>query len=181
MAAAENLTSRLDSSDALQACGLVHLSAAWAAGAQADHDTAATHLNEASALAARMDTEVGIWANLWFGPTTVGIWKTSIALERCEHGPALQAAKTVHPELLPATVHQAGFWADVGRALAADKKTQDKAVRVLLHAEQLAPQRIRHDVFVREMVADLLRQVRRDAGGRELRGLAWRMGVAPVG
>ncbi|MGH3769880.1 MAG: hypothetical protein ACRDRW_00525 [Pseudonocardiaceae bacterium] len=33
----------------------------------------------------------------------------------------------------------------------------------------------------REAVADLLRRARRDAGGRELRGLAWRMGVAPVG
>jgi hypothetical protein len=87
----------------------------------------------------------------------------------------------VHPELLPATVHQAGFWADVGRALAADKKSRDKAVRVLVHAEQLAPQRIRHDVLVREVVAGLLRHARRDAGGRELRGLAWRMGVAPLG
>ena len=85
------------------------------------------------------------------------------------------------PNCCPPTSSQAGFWADVGRALAADKKTRDKAVRVLLHAEQLAPQRIRHDVFVREMVAGLLRQARRDAGGRELRGLAWRMGVAPLG
>ena len=38
-----------------------------------------------------------------------------------------------------------------------------------------------HDVFVRETVAGLLRQTRRDAGGRELRGLAWRMGLAPIG
>jgi hypothetical protein len=51
----------------------------------------------------------------------------------------------------------------------------------LLHADHLAPQLIRHDVFVREAIADLLRQARRDAGGRELRGLAWRMGVAPIG
>jgi transcriptional regulator with XRE-family HTH domain len=181
VAAAESLTSRLDCSDALQACGMLHLSAALAAGSQADHDTAATHLAEASALAARMDTEVGTWAGLWFGPTNVGIWKTSIALERREHGQVLAAAKTVHPELLPATVHQAGFWADVGQAMVAEKKTRDKGVRVLVHAEQLAPQRIRNDLFVREAVAGLLRQARRDAGGRELRGLAWRMGVAPIG
>jgi transcriptional regulator with XRE-family HTH domain len=55
VAAAENLTSLVDSSDALQACGMLHLSAALAAGARADLDTAATHLTEASALAARMD------------------------------------------------------------------------------------------------------------------------------
>ncbi len=180
VAAAESLTSRLDRGDALQACGMLHLSAAQAAGAQADHDTAATHLAEASTLAARMDTEVGTWAHLHFGPTNVGIWKTHIAVELREHGQALEAAKTVHPELLPGTSHQAGFWADVGCAMAAEKKTRDKAVGVLVHAERLAPQRIRTDVLVRAVVADLLRSVRRGAGGRELRGLAWRMGVAPV-
>jgi hypothetical protein len=98
-----------------------------------------------------------------------------------EHGKALEAAKAVHPELLPGNVRQAEFWADVGRALTSEKKTRDKGVRVLLHAEQLAPQRIRRDLLVREAVAGLVRQARRDAGGRELRGLAWRMGVAPLG
>jgi hypothetical protein len=181
VAAAEGLTGELDSSEALQACGMLHLSAALAAATQADHDTAATHLAEASALAARMDTEVGTWAHLWFGPTNVGIWKTSITLETGEHGKALEAAKTVHPELLPGNVRQAEFWAEVGRALIAAKTTRRKGVHVLLHAEQLAPHRIRHDLFVRQAVAGLLRQARRDAGGRELRGLAWRMGVAPLG
>ncbi|MGH3803518.1 MAG: helix-turn-helix domain-containing protein, partial [Pseudonocardiaceae bacterium] len=61
------------------------------------------------------------------------------------------------------------------------KKTRDKGVRLLLHAEQLAPQLIYHDLFAREAIADLLRQARRDAGGRELRGLAWRLGVTPIG
>jgi hypothetical protein len=32
---------------------------------------------------------------------------------------------------------------------------------------------------VREAVADHLRAARRDAGGRNLRGLAWRLGIAP--
>jgi hypothetical protein len=87
----------------------------------------------------------------------------------------------VRPELLSGTSRQAEFWAEVGRALVASKKTREKGLRVLLHAEQLAPQRIRHDVFVREVIADLLRQARRAAGGRELRGLAGRLGVDPVG
>ena len=50
----------------------------------------------------------------------------------------------------------------------------------MLHAERLAPRWTYHDVLVRETVAGLLRQGRRDAGGRELRGLAWRMGLAPI-
>jgi hypothetical protein len=67
------------------------------------------------------------------------------------------------------------------RTLIAAKKTREKGVRVLLYADQLAPQLIHHDVFAREAVADLLRQARREAGGRELRGLAWRRGVTPIG
>jgi transcriptional regulator with XRE-family HTH domain len=180
VAAAENLASQLDSSDALQTCGMLHLSAAQAAGARGDHGTSATHLDEASALAARMDTEVGTFANLFFGPTNVGEWRTHIALELGDYGEVLKIAKMVHPELLPKR-SQAFFWSEVGRALIASKNTRRKGVQVLLHAEQLAPQMIRHDVFVREAVAGLLRQARRDAGGRELRRLAWRMGVAPVG
>jgi hypothetical protein len=101
VAMAEALTSRLDSGDALQACGMLHLLAAAAAGALGDHGTSATHLAEASALAARMDTEVSSWANLWFGGANVGIWRTSVALEVGEPGQALLAAKAVHPELLP--------------------------------------------------------------------------------
>ena len=178
--AAETLTSKLGSSDALQTCGMLHLMAATAAGARGDHDASVTHLDEASARAARMDTEVGTGGHLWFGPTAVGIHRTSLALELGEHGQALDAAKAVHPELLPKRP-QAFFWIEMGRALVAGKKTRDKGVRVLVHAERLAPQRIRHDPIVRETVADLLRQARRDAGGRELRGLAWRMGVAPRG
>lgn len=123
----------------------------------------------------------GSWAHLWFGPTNVGIWRTSLAVEIGEHGKALEVAKAVHPELLPGTVRQAEFWAEVGRAMVAQKSTRHKGVHVLLHAEHLAAERIRHDVFVREAVAGLLRQRRRDAGGRELRDLAWRIGIAPVG
>jgi hypothetical protein len=179
--AAQTLTSQLDDFDAVQACGMLHLSAALAAAVQADSDTAATHLQEAAALAARMGTEVGTWAHLWFGTTSVGIWETSIAVELGQHGQALKAAKTVRPELLPSTSRQAEFWAELGRALLDNKRTREKGVRVLMHAEQLAPQRIHHDVFVREAIADLLRQARRQAGGPELRGLAGRLGVDLTG
>lgn len=180
VAAAESLTGRLDSSDGLQTCGMLHLMAATAAGACGDHDMSVTHAAEASALASRMHTAVGTWANLWFGSTSVGFYRTSLALEIGEHDQAVQFAERVHPELLP-TRRQVEFWAKLGRALVAEKKTRDKGVRVLLHAERLAPQRVRHDVLVREAVAGLWRQARRDAAGRELRCLAWRMGIAPIG
>ena len=51
---------------------------------------------------------------------------------------------------------------------------------MLVHAEQLAPQRIHLNLLVREVVSGLLRQALSEAGRRELRALAWRMGLAPV-
>jgi hypothetical protein len=50
-------------------------------------------------------------------------------------------------------------------------------VAALLRAEKIAPQRIRPNPFVREAIGDLLRRARRDAVGRELRGMAYRMGL----
>jgi protein subunit release factor B len=66
-------------------------------------------------------------------------------------------------------------------ALVADKKTREQGVHLLVRAERLAPQRIRHDVFVREAVAPLLRQARYDAGAGELRGLARCLGITSIG
>jgi hypothetical protein len=94
------------------------LLAAQAASTLGGHGTSATHLVEASALAARMDTEVGAWANLVFGPTNVGEWRAHIALGLGEYAQAVQVAKAVHPELLPKR-SQAFFWSEVGRALVA--------------------------------------------------------------
>jgi len=180
VAAAEALSGHLDDLDAVQACGMLHLSAALAAAVQADPETAATHLAEASTLAARMDTQVGRWAHLWFGRPNVGVWATSIAVELDEPGQVVQVAQTVRPELLPPN-RQAVFWAEVGRTLALERATREQGIGLLRRAEQVAPQRIRHDFFVREAVAHLLRQARYDAGAGELRGLARRLGITPIG
>jgi len=51
-------------------------------------------------------------------------------------------------------------------------------VTALLRAEELAPQCIRAHPLIRETVSYLLRGARRDdAVGRELRDLAYRMGI----
>jgi hypothetical protein len=71
----------------------------------------------------------------------------------------------------------ASYLADAGRGLARDRKTRGEAVRWLRQAENAAPQKIRNSPAVRETVAVLLEQARASAGGRELRGMAARMGV----
>jgi hypothetical protein len=69
------------------------------------------------------------------------------------------------------------FLADVGRGLAREPKTRDDAVRWLRRAEDAGPQHIRNSPLAREAVAYLLNRARADAGSRELRGMAARMGV----
>ena len=181
MKMADELRSVLDDPEVAQAYGMLHLSAALASAAQRDRDSARTHLDEAGSIADRMASEVGTFGRLWFGRTNVGIWRVSIAAELGEGPRVAEIAQNVHPELIPSVSWQAEFYADLGRSLISEPKTRDAGLRTILRAESLAPQRIRNDLFVREAVAGELRNARRDAGGRELRGLAWRMGVAPIG
>lgn len=178
---ADELTPSLDDPEVVQAYGQLHLSAALAAAAQSDRETAMTHLDEAGVVAGRVREDVGRFAKMWFGRTNVAIWRVSIGLELGDGAGVARIARGVRPENIPSPARQSAFYADVGRALLAERSTWEKGLELLLRAEKLAPQHIRHNVFVREAVAGHLRAMRRDAGGRELRGLAFRMGVAPNG
>jgi transcriptional regulator with XRE-family HTH domain len=176
---ADQLTGYLDDPEVIQAYGMLHLSAALAAAVQTDRATADTHLDEAAAVAGRMDDEVGTFGRMWFGRANVGIWKASIGLEFGDGARVAEEARNIHVDAIPSKSRQAEFYMEVGRSLMTDSKHRDNGVAVLLRAEDLAPQRVHADVFVREAVADHLRAARRDAGGRNLRGLAWRLGIAP--
>jgi transcriptional regulator with XRE-family HTH domain len=176
---ADTLVPYLDSPDVVQAYGQLHLSAALAAAAERDRDTAMTHLDEAGAIADRLDGEVGTFAKIWFGRTNVGIWRVTVGVELGEGARVVEVARNVNIDAIPSPARQSVFYANLGRALLADQRTRDKGLGILLRAESLAPQHIRGDLFVREAVASELRRARRNAGGRDLRGLAYRMGIAP--
>ncbi|GAA1231377.1 hypothetical protein GCM10009676_12930 [Prauserella halophila] len=160
--------------------GMAHLTAALSRAVQGDEDTAQTHLSEAAALAGQLEPDVSPWQQTNFGRTNVSIWRTTIAVELGHGGKVEEIASTVRPVGV-STSRQAAFWLDYGRGLLAEPRQRTRGVAALLKAEQLAPQKVRTNVFAREAVADNLRRARRDAGGRDLRGLAWRMGVAPNG
>lgn len=176
---AEELSPALGDPEVFQAYGMLHLSAAMAAAAQSDRDTAMAHLEEASAMADRQEAEVGSFAMMWFGRTNVGIWRTSIALELGDGAAVAEAARAVQVEVIPSPKRQSDFFADVGRSLLAEKPTREQGLGLLLRAERLAPQKVRNSPFVREAVGDALRSARRAAGGAELRGLAHRLGLGP--
>jgi hypothetical protein len=51
------------------------------------------------------------------------------------------------------------------------------AVHELRHAERLSPAQSRNNPLIRELVTTMLTRARREAGGRDLRGLAWRISL----
>ncbi|WP_280264644.1 helix-turn-helix domain-containing protein [Nocardia wallacei] len=179
MRTADELRPHLDDTDTIQAYGMLHLSAALAAAVQGDRTGADTHLSEADDIAGRLPVETGTFARLWFGRPNIGIWRAAIGLELGDGAAVAERARSVNIAAVPGKSRRAEFFMEVGRSLLTDPHRRDEGVSVLLRAEQLAPQRVHADVFVREAVADHLRAARRDAGGRNLRGLAWRLGIAP--
>lgn len=162
--------------------GMANLTAALAAAAQGRADVAETHLGAAREHAARLDDEVSPWPAgvMQFGRTNVGIFAVTIGVE-LGHGPRVaEAAATVRTETI-SRGRQASFWMEFGRGLLAERRTRDDGLAALVRAEQLAPGQVHNNVFAREAVTELLASSRREAGGRDLRGLAWRMGIAPTG
>lgn len=161
-----------------QCVGQLHLSAALAYASLGAEDTAWDHFTEAEALADRQDVEVGDFGYMWFGRTNVRIWKVALGTEFGYGGKVAEFARDTRPELLPSPARQGEFYADLGRSLAQDKRTRGDAVRLLRKAEDLAPQRVRNMPFIREAITELMHRAQHDSIGSELRGMAYRFGIA---
>lgn len=177
----DRLSPHFDNPDTVQAAGALHLNAALVCAAQGNADLAREHVSEATELAHRLPSDVGNFGWLHFRPENVGVWRTSLGTELGEGAKVAEYAKAVRPAMIEGRARKAAFLADVGRALTGEKRTREQGIRVLAEAERTAPQLIRNNPYVRDVVSSQLLHARRDAAGRELRGLAYRMGVAPKG
>ncbi|MGI5171238.1 helix-turn-helix domain-containing protein [Spirillospora sp. CA-253888] len=162
----------------VQVLGMITLAAAMSATVIYDFDRAGHWIDQATELATRVpDTPGRNWGA--FSKTNVAVWRVGLATERGETGGTLlELAGQVNEDVIaPRNGRHASFLADVGRGLARDKKTRKQAERWLLRAEQVAPHKIRNSGPVAETVAVMLQQTYGAAVGRELRGLAARLGV----
>jgi transcriptional regulator with XRE-family HTH domain len=158
--------------------GMLTLTASLSAASIQRGDRAAYWLSEAGKIGARVpDEPMRTW--MCFSTTNVHIWRVTVGVERGESGGTVsELAKHVDVNLLKQqTSRQSGFFADVGRGLAREPRTRAEAVHWLRRAEDTAPQRVRNSAAVRETVAYLLNRATAAAGGRELRGMAARMGL----
>jgi transcriptional regulator with XRE-family HTH domain len=161
----------------VQVLGILTLHAALGAAVVQRPHVIDHWLGEASALAGRVPDDIrGNWQH--FSQTNVRLWSVAIGVERGESGgTVLDLAKNVDQSKISYRNRQACFLADVGRGLAREPRMRADAVRWLRRAEDAGPQLIRNHPPTREAVGYLLNRARAEAGGRELRGMASRMGV----
>jgi transcriptional regulator with XRE-family HTH domain len=157
-----------------EAYGMLRLSAALACAVQGDHRGAAEQAAEAARLADRDGERPQAWE--LFGPANVGVWRTSLAVEAGEAETALTYAERVEPRHLASHNRRAGLRLEKARAYAMLGKDA-QAVQEMRQAEHLAPAQTHNNPYIRDLVQDMLTRARREAGGRDLRGLAWRMNL----
>ena len=171
----DSVTVPTSTPESMQLGGMLALYRAELAAADSrpgDIDPALEHADE---LAERTGEGNAYW--LGFGPTNTGFCRTSVALDMKDYDQAVAAAEGVNPEQHSNRSRRAAYWVYYGRALARIRHRQDDAVRAFRKAELIVPHRVQRDPFARDVLAELVAHSRRDAVGRELRGMAYRAGL----
>lgn len=175
--AARSVTGEVNGNPALASYGALCMVSALTAAVTGRAGEADTRLTEAAAIAQRTG-ETGPDV-AYFGATNVAMYRMTSALERGDSDLAVELADSVQPAHIASSERRAKHWLDTGRALAALRGREDDAVAAFQRSEALAALRLRSNIYAREAVTDLLPRVRRDTtAGRELHGIAYRMGLS---
>jgi transcriptional regulator with XRE-family HTH domain len=155
--------------------GMLRLTAALSAQIRGDAAGAEAQAAEAAHLAERLGEHPAAWE--YFGPANVGTWRTLLAVEAGEPNRALEHAAAVDMDSLKPN-RRAYHLMDTARAHHQLGRGHDRqVVAALRQAERTAPTLTHGSMWVREIVETMLTRSRKEAGGRELRGLAYRMGM----
>ena len=152
-----------DSPAGLSVRGALTLIAAVTAGRRNDRGEATERLQRAQLLAEQLGEDAN---HAWtaFGPTNVAIHRVSAAAELGDAATAIAQAEFVDVSSMPegllsrrAQVHIDMAWAYTQR------RADAEAVVNLLEAERVAPQTLRYNVLVRELLREMLKRERRTA------------------
>lgn len=135
----------------------------------------AAPLEQAAELAGR--TGDGNRHYMSFGPSNVALWRVSVALEAGEHEHAVALSDGVNPAALPPK-RRVTHYVNRARALSQVKDRRGEAVLALRTAEKINPDSVRRSPATRRLLGELVVRTRNEALGRELRGLAYRAGMA---
>ncbi|HKT00497.1 MAG TPA: helix-turn-helix transcriptional regulator [Rugosimonospora sp.] len=172
--AVADLDPRMTVDDAPEMLGELMMLAGFAHLAQGHREEASHWAGEAATIAARTGDVPTLGLN--WGPTGLNIWQISMEVDGGDPGKAVELARATNPAVVTVS-RQVALYSDTGRALTRLGK-DDEAVRMLVAAERIAPQRVRASRLVQETTRTLLERAQRRAGGSELRGLCERMGLS---
>jgi hypothetical protein len=154
--------------------GALLQTSAVVAARRGDRARANEFLAEAATTAQRLGEDRN---DFWtvFGPTNVGIHRTSVAVELGDAGAAVEQARAIDPSHLPSLERRTHHLLDLAQGYGQWRKDHE-AVEVLLQAERLAPQEVHFQPAVQRLVVELLQRERRTTKPK-LRQLAARVGV----
>ncbi|MGQ0631951.1 MAG: helix-turn-helix domain-containing protein [Sporichthyaceae bacterium] len=158
----------------LSVYGTLFLAGAMAAARAEDRPTTREFLAEAD----RAARSLGVDANhLWtsFGPTNVAIHRVSTAMELGDVQIAVDLGPRVDASALPVE-RRIRHSIEVARAYSAWNR-RDDALRLLLDAERVAPEQVRHHYLSRQLVLGWIKR-ERGTPSAQLVGLAQRLKVA---
>ncbi|MEJ2854876.1 MULTISPECIES: helix-turn-helix domain-containing protein [unclassified Saccharothrix] len=155
----------------LSVYGSLFLAGSMAASRNGDRATTRTFLDEAQRAADRQGADAN---HLWtaFGPTNVAIHRVNTAMELGDVQVALDLGPTLDTSGLPAE-RQVRHALDLARAYNQRNRVDD-ALAVVLNAEQIAPEQVRHHFLSRQLVLTWMR-TQRTAPNSLLTGLVDRM------
>jgi hypothetical protein len=141
----------------LSVYGTLFLAGAVAAARAEDRASVRAFLNEADDAARRLGHDGN---HLWtaFGPTNVSIHRVATAMDLGDVQVALDLAPRLDTSGLPIE-RQVRHALENARALSARNRTDD-ALSILLDAEQLAPEQVRHHSISRQLVQTWMRRGR---------------------
>lgn len=114
----------------------------------------------------------------YFGPANVGVWRLLLGNESGDPARALDMQSDSIPAGIPSRGRRSAYHLELGRAYAALGSHDREAIQQLRQAEKIDAIRVRNDTFARDIVSDILARARRNAGTRDLRGLAYRMALS---
>lgn len=155
----------------LSVYGSLFLTGAMAAARADDRGSAQTFLREAEDAGNRLGRDANlVWTA--FGPTNVTLHRVATAMELGDVQIALDLGPQVDAAALPVE-RQVRHAIDLARAYGA-RSRRDDALSVLLDAERLAPEQIKHHAISRNLVMTWLR-THRGSRSLALDGLARRL------
>ena len=155
----------------LSVYGSLFLTGAMAASRAEDRATTRAFLHEAQESASRLGADAN---HMWtaFGPTNVAIHQVNTAMELGDVQIALDIGPALDTSGLP-TERRVRHALEVARAYSA-RNRRDEGLAIVLDAERMAPEQVRHHFISRQLVLTWMRQ-QRSRPSLELAGLASRL------